>query len=49
MREKCDCCGSEVPLFDIIFTGRKYLCPKCQSVKDPAMMGLSLNIGPSRH
>ena len=29
MLEKCDGCGSVVPLYHIIFTGAKFLCLKC--------------------
>ena len=29
MREKCDCCGSELPVLAIYFTGHQYLCPTC--------------------
>jgi hypothetical protein len=27
--EKCDRCGAVAPLFDISFTGSKFLCSKC--------------------
>jgi hypothetical protein len=42
MRERCDCCGNEVPLLEIVFTGRQYLCPQCECLKNPALMGLSI-------
>lgn len=29
MIEKCDQCGSVRPLYDIQFTGTKFLCHKC--------------------
>ena len=48
MREKCDCCGQEVPLLEVVFTGRQYLCPQCQCTKDPLRMGLSLKAGAMR-
>ena len=47
MREKCDCCGNEIPLLEIVFTGRQYLCSHCQCLKDPGMMGVLLKAGPS--
>ena len=40
MREKCDCCGSEIPILEITFTGRQYLCPECQCLKKPTLMGV---------
>ena len=49
MHEKCDCCGNEIPLLEIVFTGRQYLCTQCQCLKDPALMGLSLKVGEARN
>jgi hypothetical protein len=43
MREKCDCCGNEVPLLEIVFTGRQYLCPTCQCMKNPTLMGVAVS------
>src|SRR5690242_21210881 len=45
MHEKCDCCGNEVPILEIVFTGRQYLCPQCECLKSPEMMGLAANRG----